>query len=109
MPNKVKGKRQLVAEAHAAGLETPLDFLLRIMRDTKRPIELRFNAARAAAPFMHPALKSVDFTGHLTHGISRELAEFIAGNRAAARSFLGFDGEGQDAEAETDGGALPDH
>lgn len=62
-PNKVKGKRTLVAEAHAQDLETPKDFLLRIMRDPRRPIEMRLTAAKAAAPYMHPALKSVEVTG----------------------------------------------
>lgn len=108
-PNKVKGKRQLVAEAHAAGLETPLDYMLRVMRDKRTPDARRDFMAKAAAPYMHPALKAVDFTGHLTHGISRELADFIAGNKAAARSFIRFDDEDQDAEEEADAGALPDH
>lgn len=101
-PNRVKGKRRLVEEAHAQGLDTPLDFLCRIFRDRRKPIDLRLNAAKAAAPYMHPALKSVDFHGHLTHGISRELAEFIAGNKTASRAFLGFDDEDQDAQAEAD-------
>lgn len=101
-PNKVKEKKRLIAEAHAQGLQTPLDFLCGIFRDETQSTELRLNAAKAAAPYMHPALKSVDFHGHLTHGISRELAEFIAGNKTASRSFLGFDQEDQEPQAAAD-------
>jgi hypothetical protein len=61
--NKVPNKSQLVDAAHAAGLETPLDFLLRIMRDERREMEMRLTAARAAVPYMHPALKSVEVSG----------------------------------------------
>ena len=47
--------------------------------------------------------------GEMLHGISEELRQFIAGNRDAPRSFLGFDGEDQDTQAETDGRPLQDH
>ena len=47
--------------------------------------------------------------GEMLHGISEELRQFIAGNRNAPRSFLGFDEEDPDAKAETDGRALHDH
>jgi hypothetical protein len=41
----------------------PVPFLLRVMRDRKRPIEVRINAAKAAAPYCHRALKAVEMTG----------------------------------------------
>lgn len=47
--------------------------------------------------------------GEMLHGISEELRQFIAGNRNAPRSFLGFDEEDQDAQATTDGRSLHDH
>ena len=47
----------------ADGEKTPLDFLLTVMRDEKRDIQLRLMAAKAAAPYMHRALKSVEQGG----------------------------------------------
>jgi hypothetical protein len=38
----------------------PLDFLLRLMRDSHSPIARRLEAAKAAAPFLHPKLNAVD-------------------------------------------------
>ena len=47
----------------ADGEKTPLDFLLGVMRDEKQDIQLRLMAAKAAAPYMHHALKSVEQSG----------------------------------------------
>jgi hypothetical protein len=55
-PNKATQARQ--AEVAATGI-TPLAFLLETMRDTKGDPVLRFNAAKAAAPYVHPSLASV--------------------------------------------------
>lgn len=56
-PNK---KTAAVVEAIAASGETPLDYMLRVMRDPVIDYTLRFNAAKAAAPFVHPHLSSID-------------------------------------------------
>lgn len=61
--NKVTSARQLLAKARAAGEETPLDFLLRVMRDEVNTLDVRVNAAKAAAPYVHPALKSIEVSG----------------------------------------------
>lgn len=82
--------------------ETPLQHVLCIMNNKRETPDRRFDAAKAALPYCHPQLRSVEFAGHLTHGISRELSEFIAGNATATRSFLGFDEEDSDAETEAD-------
>jgi hypothetical protein len=37
-----------------------LDFLLRLMRDPRSPIARRLEAAKAAAPFLHPKLSAID-------------------------------------------------
>lgn len=39
---------------------TPLDYLLQLMRDECQPVEVRLNAAKAAAPFVHPKLASIE-------------------------------------------------
>jgi hypothetical protein len=38
----------------------PLDFLLRLMRDPQSPIARRLEAAKAAAPLLHPKLCAVE-------------------------------------------------
>lgn len=38
--------------------DTPLEFMLKYMRDESRSDEERFRAAQAAAPYVHPRLQS---------------------------------------------------
>ena len=38
----------------------PLDFLLGLMRDPHSPMAQRLEAAKAAAPFLHPKLSAID-------------------------------------------------
>jgi hypothetical protein len=56
-PNKATAARQEAVEA--SGL-TPLDYMLAIMLDETKATEDRFEAAKAAAPYVHPKLASVD-------------------------------------------------
>ena len=46
-----------------AGEQSPLDFLPGVMRDDRNDIQLRLLAAKAAAPYIHRQLKSVEQTG----------------------------------------------
>ena len=43
-----------VIEAVEAGGQSPLDFMLAVMRDPNAPAERRDAMARAAAPYVHP-------------------------------------------------------
>jgi hypothetical protein len=56
-------------ETGEAGLLTPLGYLLSVLRDPGRPEKERFEAAKAAAPYVHARLSSVDHSGgvHLAH------------------------------------------
>lgn len=56
-PNKRTAEK--VAEIEASGL-TPLDFMLNLMRNAGEDIDLRFDAAKAAAPYVHARLSSID-------------------------------------------------
>lgn len=58
--NKASAQRE--AEIAESGL-TPLNYLLVLMRDQAMPIDLRFEAAKAAAPYVHPKLASIQHTG----------------------------------------------
>ncbi len=52
-------------EARAAAAEggiTPLDYMLEILRNTDKPEDVRFEAAKAAAPYMHARLSTTDAT-----------------------------------------------
>jgi hypothetical protein len=59
-PNRATAAK---AAAIAASGLTPLDYLLSVMRDDKLPNEERRDAAKAAAPYVHPKLASVEHTG----------------------------------------------
>lgn len=59
-PNKKTAALQ--AEIAATG-ETPLAFLLRVMRDPKKQWATRIDCAKAAAPFVHAKLASVEIAG----------------------------------------------
>lgn len=56
-PNRATAARQKAVEA--SGL-TPLEHLLAVMRDVSQDVAVRVNAAKAAAPFVHPRLASID-------------------------------------------------
>jgi hypothetical protein len=54
-----KRTAEKVAAVEASGL-TPLDFMLNVMRDGDQAMDLRFDAAKAAAPYVHARLSSID-------------------------------------------------
>ena len=58
--NKASAKRE--AEIAASGL-TPLDYMLKVMRDRKKPADMRLDAAAKAASFVHPKLASIIHKG----------------------------------------------
>jgi hypothetical protein len=65
-----KGKRNKRTEEQAQEMEqsgqTPLEFLTSVFRDPEQDIEKRLDAAKAAAPYVHPKQPTaVDLTGEL--------------------------------------------
>jgi hypothetical protein len=68
-----KGGHNLIsAEARAQALAsgiTPLDYLLSILRDDKVTRDVRMDAAKAAAPYMHARLASIEHSGQI--GVKR--------------------------------------
>lgn len=70
---------------------TPLEVMLTIMRDPASPAAMRFEAAKAAAPYVHPRLSQVDSrvtkvndVSELTiEQIDRLLAERLAAGETA--------------------------
>ena len=60
IPNKASIARQ---QAVAASGETPLDYMLRVMRDPASDDERRDQMAKAAAPYVHPRLAAIQHIG----------------------------------------------
>ena len=58
-PNRVTAELQA---AIAASGETPLDYMLRVMRDEGEEPSRRDDMAKAAAPYVHAKLAAVDTT-----------------------------------------------
>lgn len=70
--NKANAAREkAIAES---GL-TPLDYLLSVMRDETEEPTMRMDAAKAAAPFVHPKLAAIEHTGEMTLTHEQALAE----------------------------------
>lgn len=59
-PNKSTQER---LQALLAGGETPLEYMLRVMRDQSADSERRDKMAVAAATYLHPKLATTEITG----------------------------------------------
>lgn len=64
-----KGTPNKATAAHRAALKegglTPLDFMLNRLRDEDATADDRMEAAKAAAPYLHPRLAAIDHSGIL--------------------------------------------
>ena len=60
-----RANEQVRQEAAATG-ELPLAYMLRIMRDPSQPVGRRDDMAKAAAPFCHSRLSSVEHSGEIS-------------------------------------------
>ena len=70
-PNKASIARQ---NAIAKSGLTPLDYLLSVMRDSEQALEARLEAAKAAAPYVHPRLSTIAISGKMTLSHEERLA-----------------------------------
>lgn len=59
-PNRATAAK--AAEIEASGL-SPLDFMLGVLRDESKGFDARMDAAKAAAPYVHPKRAPVDGEG----------------------------------------------
>jgi hypothetical protein len=72
-PNRRTAFARRVADMAAQSETTPLDYLLSLMRDVEAPVEQRLEAAKAAAPYVHPRLSAIEHGGSLgVHQMSHE-------------------------------------
>lgn len=65
-PNRATAAK--VQEIAASGL-TPLDFMLEVLRDPSQEYPIRMDAAKSAAPYVHPKLASIEHTGDADHPV----------------------------------------
>jgi hypothetical protein len=80
-PNKRTAELQ--AEVAATG-ETPIDYMLRVMRDRSVEHDRRDDMAKAAAPYIHPKLAAIEHTGKDGGPIeTHELSDTEAARRIA--------------------------
>ena len=70
--NKVSSEMKA---AIAASGETPLEYMLRVMRDTKADTHRRDDMAKAAAPYIHPRLASIE------QSVETETVQYIISDR----------------------------
>lgn len=68
------------AKAAAEGL-TPLEYLLGLLRDETKTYEVRVDAAKAAAPYLHARLAAVEHSGAVTLSHEAMLDELDNGSR----------------------------
>ena len=88
IPNKASAaKAAAVAES---GL-TPLDYLLEIMRDEKGEPHARLDAAKAAAPYVHPRLTAIQHQGDPGKPIIHRIERIIVGSELKERPWPGLE------------------
>lgn len=79
-----------VIERAVDGEATPLEVMLTIMRDPNTEPAMRFEAAKAAAPYVHPRLSQVDSTvthkQDVTDLSTKELDALIAAELASGEA-----------------------
>lgn len=63
---KATQRQDLVAEIQNNGMKTPLEFMIRIMNDDNLPRNERMDAAKAAIPYVHSRLNSIDVNANVS-------------------------------------------
>ena len=77
-----KKTRAIADRALAEGL-TPLEFMLSVLRDEQADKAQRFEAAKAAAPYVHPRLSNVEAKVDASVEASLTLVELVAPGHAS--------------------------
>ncbi|MEH6697208.1 MAG: hypothetical protein V7672_00770 [Brevundimonas sp.] len=77
-PGATTKKTREIADRAAAEGVTPLEYMLTILRDDEQPPAMRFEAAKAAAPFVHPKLSNIEARVDADVSLSPNVVQFIA-------------------------------
>lgn len=62
-PGSVTQRTREIAERALAEGMTPLEYMLSVLRDEGNDTSTRMDAAKAAAPYIHPKLNAVELSG----------------------------------------------
>lgn len=73
-----KRTREVADKAAQDGI-TPLEYMLDVMRDVSADRSERMDAAKAAAPYIHPRLSTVEHTGDADKRVAVTMIELVAG------------------------------
>lgn len=73
-----KRTREVADKAAQDGI-TPLEYMLDVMRDVSADRSERMDAAKAAAPYIHPRLSTVEHTGDADKPVAVTMIELVAG------------------------------
>jgi hypothetical protein len=65
-----------VAEGAIGEGQTPLEYMLGVMRDPTKEHALRADMAKAAAPYVHPRLAAIEHTGKDGGALTVEIVRF---------------------------------
>ncbi len=63
---KASVRQDIVAEIQSNGMQTPLEFLVRILNDENLPRNERVDAAKATLPYVHSRLNSIDINANVS-------------------------------------------
>ncbi len=66
-------RKALIEEALNQGL-TPLDYMLQVLRDPTQEKHVRLDAAKSAAPYMHPRLAAIEHSGDKDNPVAFTIA-----------------------------------
>lgn len=90
-PNKANTAQAARAVALAASGLTPLEYMLHILRNESADKVDRFEAAKAAAPYIHPRLAAIEHSGTIKTSIN-EISDdellYIAATGAAPNGHI---------------------
>lgn len=86
-------RQEMLAKAASEGL-SPLEFMLGVLRNDAASFDDRFEAAKAAAPYVHPRLAAVEHSGNqdkpvaysIVSGVEREAANEIMNGHGDSRT-----------------------
>ena len=66
-------RKALIEEASQEGL-TPLEYMLQVLRNETEEKSVRLDAARSAAPYMHPRLAAIEHSGNKANPVAFVIA-----------------------------------
>lgn len=100
-PNKATARRE---KEIAKGGDTPLEYMLKVMRNPKAAETRRDDMAKAAAPYVHPKLASMQHTGRDGGAIKVDLKSLNSDELEKLEALFGNLAGGASSHAEDDPG-----